>query len=507
MTIARKKPEIIRLIKEGFTAPEIAAMVSTADRYVRKVATREGLTVASALGRVRDGDLVDEQRKKAEALFSQGGTHASIAAALGIPEGTSKRWVHESRRANLLSKAAQELSDEEVSQQVEHERQLESLRRENRILRQKYNAAIKGGSAQDELLTIMERYASDFPTPKFRPDQVRNPKLAKIDETLVLLLSDLHVGETIQPSVLHGGNRYDIDVFLARMELLYEKLVGIAFGALQGYQFEELVIYSLGDLVNGMYGVMHDELITTQAAHIGEVTFGLAFVLAQFIAKLLQRFQTIRFVAVPGNHGRMSRKPTAKNPELNWDVIVPQILSMQFKGDKRVKFSIPDSFFFVDDVRHNRFVGLHGHQVKGHSGIPYYGIQRALGGLTEMVDSMSLRALQQRIDGGDDDIDLSTDLRTLRVNHVVMGHFHQEAKFDRLDGEIIMAPCMKGSDEFSLSSGYRPNRAGQTLFGVHADHGITHRWRIDLQDAYEPKGEFLWWPGGTLAESFAGVAA
>ncbi len=375
-----------------------------------------------------------------------------------------------------------ELTDDDVARVVAHERQLESLRREASTWKRKYEESIKGDSLDHTIADLMREYRQAMPIPKLKGGSSRTPKLVRTRESICLLLSDLHVGETVSGEAMHGINRYDIGVFMARMERLAELVEDICFDHLTGYEFEELVIYGLGDLVNGMFGAMHDELIVTQAADLMETVYGLAYVLVQFIARMRQRFARVRSKWAPGNHGRMSRKPWAKGASLNWDMVVPQIVSSFFAGDPTVEFDIPDSFFFVDEIRGQKVLGFHGHQVKGWSGIPWYGIKRFDENLTGALAKVGV------------DID-----------HIVMGHFHTEAIFDRVRGEIVSNPCIKGADEFTLSAGFRPAPAGQTMFGLHDEHGITHRWRLDLQNAYEPTGAFEWWPGGTLGGAMARV--
>lgn len=378
----------------------------------------------------------------------------------------------------------EDLSDEGIAEIAKHDKALHAARAEARTWKRKYEAAIKETSLEETISELVREYQGQLVSAVAFPGAVtgepRPARLVNARESMCLILSDLHVGETVTGEAMHGINRYDIDVFLARMERLADTVESICFDNLTGYEFEELVIYGVGDLVNGMYGAMHDELIITQASSLMETVYGLAYVLVQFLARMRRSFAKVRTCWAPGNHGRMSRKPMAKMQEMNWDMIVPQIVSTFFDANSGVLFDIPDSFFFIDEVRHQRVLGFHGHQVKGWSGIPWYGIKR----FDENLTGTLARA-------------------GTPIDHIVMGHFHTEAIFDRVGGEVIAGPCMKGADEYTLSAGFRPAPAGQTMFGIHDDHGITHRWRLDLQNAYEPRGEFKWWPGGTLGSAWA----
>lgn len=438
----------------------------------------------------------EELWKRAAEVYPDGGARAvqKILREAGYPDITlstirdhmSSRGVFR-RRARPpesipISESAEEITDEMISVEVKHEQEIEGLRRQVRTWKRKYEEAKKRGSLDTEILSLMRDYQASFPVPKVKKPNTEAPKRREIRETLVLLLSDLHVGEFVSPESTHGINKYDISVFLARMERLMDRVHAIAFEALQGYTFEELVIYCLGDLINGQFGAMHDELIVTQASGLMETVYGTAYVINQFLVNMLQYFERIRVVAVPGNHGRMTKRQWAKDAEMNWDSIIPQICSTQFSGSDRVSFLVPNSFFFIDEIRGQRFLGLHGHQIRGWAGIPWYGINRIIGNLDEVFAHNGPE-----------------------IHHAVMGHFHQAASVEKVKGEVIATGCVKGPDEYSLGAGVKPSPASQIIFGVHADHGITHRWKIDLQDAYEPSGILEWWPGGTLGDAFANL--
>jgi hypothetical protein len=173
----------------------------------------------------------------------------------------------------------------------------------------------------------------------------------------------------------------------------------------------------------------------------------------------------------------MTKKPWAKEQQMNWDMIIPQITSMWFKGENRITFDIPNSFFFIDEVEGQRVLGLHGHQVKGQLGVPWYGLRRIEESITASMAHVGKP-----------------------INHVMMGHFHTEAIFDRVGGQVIANPCMKGADEYALGAGFKPSNAGQTMYGIHPRNGITHRWRINLQEYTEPTGLLKWWDGGVLGD-------
>lgn len=421
-----------------------------------------------------------------ESAYSLGGKHFARYVANQCEQGDLSDMAIQKHceRQGIRAGSMVEPPTDHTKLSVDHDIEIKAYKREVDVLRGKYEEVTNRASMDQILGNMLIEHRERMPTPTLKSLNVENPKLAQSEESIVLLLTDLHVGEVVSGQAMHNINKYDVPTFLARMEALHDKIVMICFDRMQGYKFPELVIYCLGDLINGQFAVMHDELLVTSAYSLMETVYGTAYVLTQFIASMLEYFETVRLVPAPGNHGRMTKKPWAKEATMNWDIVIPQIVSTKFWQEPRVKFSFTDSFFFLDEVRGWRNLGLHGHQIKGWAGIPYYGINRIVGNLDEVL-----------IHNG------------IEVHNVVLGHFHTQAVLDKVGGQTIIGPCMKGADEFTLSAGFKPSPAGQTMFGMHEEQNITHQWRLNLQDAYEPRGFFEWWDGNetSLGEHYARI--
>lgn len=466
----------------------------------------------TALGKLKDRALYREEVIK---LFNKGTIQSATSAAEYLKETYNIQVVPRNLKAALKEHHGSDipLSDPEsvedseltISEQVKHDRQIAGLKAQVDVYKRKYESVLKESNLEAAVVELMRDYRDQMPVPKVPQLNTEAPKRVKTKETLCIVISDTHTGEEVSEEAMHGINKYDHIVFISRMDAYFEKIKSIALENMAGFEFEEVHLYLLGDLVNGMYGAMHDELIITQSADLMESVYGTAYVLVQFIALLRQFFGKVVVCAAPGNHGRMSRKPMHKMPHMNWDMIIPQIASSFFFNDKNVVWNIPKSFFFIDQIYGETFLGLHGHQVKGWASIPWYGINKTVGNLVTAMDQQKMNELEREAkEKGQISIDL-TDLQSLRINNVVMGHFHQEALFERVGGAVMASGCMKGPDEFSLGSGFSPSPASQLMFGVHRNEGVTHRWNMHLQNYYEPKGVFEWWSGEDIGSAWEKV--
>ena len=159
---------------------------------------------------------------------------------------------------------------------------------------------------------------------------VQPPKPIKVSkkitsEEILLLLSDPHIGEVVNPDEMAGINEYNFDIYKQRMDFLGSNVINITKGKLVGYNFETLNVAMLGDMVTGQ---IHDELVETAEGTIIEWCIGGALVMAQFYLDLAQHFKHIQVHCVVGNHGRMHKKPRFKHRYVNWDYMFYMTLAL-----------------------------------------------------------------------------------------------------------------------------------------------------------------------------------
>jgi len=274
-------------------------------------------------------------------------------------------------------------------------------------------------------------------------------------ETALLLLGDFHIGETVDKEEVCGFGEYNFDIFVRRLKFLAESIKSITLSKLKGYRIDKLVIYCLGDMVSGR---IHEELIESGEDIIFQILYG-SYALAQFVLEMLQMFEEVEILGVVGNHGRLQKQVRYKKRFVNWDWIFYQFLSMFLSAVDRVKCNFPKSFFAIHRIYGWTFLVLHGDNIKSWLGIPWYGIDRAVYRLGDLLQS-----------------------RGEAIDYRVLGHFHQTGELDRGRGEILINGSMIGGTEYSLGRVFSFERPTQLFAGCHEEIGVVWRYplRLDL---------------------------
>jgi calcineurin-like phosphoesterase family protein len=186
--------------------------------------------------------------------------------------------------------------------------------------------------------------------------------------------------------------------------------------------------------------------------------------------QLAQHFPHIDVVSVPGNHGRMTKKPSYKNRIENFDMIMTDMLSMILANQPNITITASPAFATIVEVENHSIFLSHGDTVRGWQGIPYYGFNRMRGNVREM---MAFR--------GD------------KVDVFCHGHFHQAGY---LAGPMILNGCMSGPDEFSVTNAMGVDHPHQMMFGMHAEQGMSSMYKLRLDKAEEqfPNPSFIYDP-------------
>lgn len=345
-----------------------------------------------------------------------------------------------------------QLSEEEA---LREETVLKALRSELGALRTKYAKLAVETNLQERLLEFARDFVPALP-------KVREPKKERVlgkpsVESMVLLLSDLHAGEIVRADEMNGLNEYNFEICVRRLKFIVECISNLMQNKLKGYQFDELHIFLLGDMVSG---VIHQELLEQTEGTILEWTVNLAYVLAQMIRELLLVFPRIHLTGVVGNHGRMTKDVRFKSRHVNWDYICYQMVSCFLHNEPRITFDFPKSFWTLKTVKGHNFMLLHGDNIKSWMGIPWYGIQRTIANLKEMLETQNKR-----------------------FQYIVLGHFHNRGVLDRVRGEAVINGSLIGGNEFSVGALFTSTEACQHLFGVHPEEGTTFSYKVKVQRA------------------------
>lgn len=293
------------------------------------------------------------------------------------------------------------------------------------------------------------------PSPRPRPRA--KPKARGRDEqTLVALLSDLHAGEVVRAERTLGAGGFDWPIMLARLDRYVESILSHRehFAA----PIRRLVMPWLGDFTTGE---IHEELAITNDRNGAEIVAQLGYDLAErVVLPLAAEFDEVEIDCIPGNHGRLSKKPQPKRPTFSGDWLAYRFAEAVTRRQQNVRWSIPDAGYSTRLVYGWRCLLLHGDGIRSSMpGVPWGGVSRRSASLQEQSLAVGRP-----------------------FDYLFCGHFHTANALDGVTAEVVMNGAVKGVDEYSLSAFGGGRGAKQRLLAMHPDHGITATFWIDLEE-------------------------
>lgn len=121
------------------------------------------------------------------------------------------------------------------------------------------------------------------------------------DDTLCVILSDVHFGDAVEADKLFKGESCDINVVVKRLE---EYLLWIREQVRRGVcSTDECVLFSLGDLLHSVRGVTEKGTYLPETNPLGSQQWHIALeAIVAFIEGLAATFNKVSIHAVSGNH-------------------------------------------------------------------------------------------------------------------------------------------------------------------------------------------------------------
>jgi predicted phosphodiesterase len=206
-------------------------------------------------------------------------------------------------------------------------------------------------------------------------------------ETAIAVLSDWQVGKRTPT--------YNSDVCARRIEEYAQKVERLTAVQRAEHPVRELRVYLLGDIVEGEM-VFPGQAHQIDASLFRQIMLG-GEIIANFVRRMAASFDRVRVVGVTGNHGigpRLFRKEL--HPDTVADAFVYETARRILERERRVECVEPIRngeriWHAVDRVGDKAFMLFHGNQIRGHSGIPWYGITKKVhgwrnGGVSEPFD-------------------------------------------------------------------------------------------------------------------------
>jgi len=360
------------------------------------------------------------------------------------------------------------LSPEELKKQVEPDPKVRALTQEVKDLKATIDSLRLG---EGQLQALGDAIIEHIPIAR-PPAQIYIPPKEKrsVDSPISVVChnTDWHYGEYQNPDEVEGFGEFSCAICKER--ILNKFNPGILDWVelhRKSYTVNELVMLYSGDMISGD---IHQELKVTNEIPSTAQAVEVAFLIEDQVLMLAPHFDVVRVeFIVADNHSRLTAKPQAKEAGLNsFNYMTARMVQRALRDVENVQFNYYPMLQKTIAVQNMQYLCMHGHQIKGWAGYPYYGIDRQAG-------KESMRR-SQKSTPGELTWEQAFELwKSLRFNKMVLGHFHAP-----LDSPWW---CIGGSVSGTSAYDHQHGRYSppcQTAWFVHPKKGEFDRTVFDL---------------------------
>jgi hypothetical protein len=416
----------------------------------------------------------DEDTAKALRLYEAGYPPLDIAQMLGRTESSvrlkllglgysSRRIVRadsdpSSNRQSELYDAAPHAIIESEEAEIGFLARIDLDKRNRRKEEREKLDEAKSEIIADRIVQILAAELSTFPrqifiAPPAPPSKDREPQDA------VLVVSDMHSGQVVDPAELDGLSSYNPAIMASRLKHLELETCRI----LADRNLTSLQILFGGDMAHGHLGHSLEDDLTVPISTQVDLAVSLLF---PFIASLAQVATKVHITGVAGNHGRWPgmRKMPSDRRWSNLDTIIYQSLATvcAHAGISNVSWDDRISSRRVVEVGKYLIQLMHGDEIRGGS--------FCTSGMGREVTNSTLRNLHAG---------------RRPIDYFVMGDKHTPATLPYGKGNFITNGSFVGVDGFGMN--FLPAPPSQTLFFLGArGRSESHEIRLDADPLPSP---------------------
>jgi len=307
------------------------------------------------------------------------------------------------------------------------------LRDELASLKKKYDSALKQLDAEKAAVANLTALANVKPKKISRS----RPAGKRPEATAVLVCSDWHVEERVDPATNVPGNEYTLDIADRRIKQLVQKAAMLIEHEKSLTGIRRIVVAALGDMITGQ---IHDDLVEmTQLAPLAATRW--AGERLGGVIDSMSEIAPVLVVTSSGNHGRTTHKPRiATENEHSFE----QHLYLTMAASERrtnVEWQVGKGYLNIADLDGFLVRFHHGHAIRFGGGV---------GGLTIPANKAIANWNISR-----------------RVSLDVFGHWHC---FSWLPYRFVANGCLIGHNAFAdrIKAEYQP--PSQSLIIIDHDH-------------------------------------
>lgn len=256
--------------------------------------------------------------------------------------------------------AAKKFYDEIFSQQgdedfkKEQEEILREIKKEKIKLRDERtesNRGIRIEARVEDKLDYFEKIIANQGKVDYKPLKPAERELIKTksDNDLVIMLSDLHIGQTFASA----WGRYNLEVAKDRMNQYLNKIIEIK----DRHNSENCFVTLQGDMISNS---IHKTIAITNRENVIEQVISASEMITAFLAELSKIFNNVTVASVVGNHSRIDKKEDALKDE-RLDTLIEWYAKSKLENFENIEFIEPyDNTFNCFVVRNKHYFIVHG---------------------------------------------------------------------------------------------------------------------------------------------------
>lgn len=316
----------------------------------------------------------------------------------------------EDKRCEELKLKKQELLKQQVKMRDERNEF-------NRLIREE----ARKESYKEQLLRTIREYDCN---PLAYDENKKFSGIIKTDNDLICTFFDVHTGINVDNFL----NKYNQDVLRERMNMYLDKIfeVQLRHGSENAYVI-------LSELVSG---IIHLGLRIENNQNLIEQFLTVTNYLAEFLAEMSYRFNSVHVYVCPGNHSRVQAKKEDNMRGENMDLLAIPYLSAKLQNFDNIEFNenTVDSSIAMFNVRGQKVFAVH-----GDKDVP-----------NTMVQKLTMYT-------------------SIKPDIIYCGHRHTNAMVTSYDTKVIQAGCLSGGgDEYCMDKRLR-NKAEQIISVITDD--------------------------------------
>lgn len=240
---------------------------------------------------------------------------------------------------------------------------------------------------------------------------VYNPKSELSTPTILNVTQDTdwHIGEKQDADEIENINAFDWQIAQDRVNDLTHRSLRVVERLRNSYNIPRSVNLCTGDMISG--NLREESLRTNEFPEPVQVVKAAELYAARHseMSKYFDHY-VIEYVTAD-NHSRLTKKPMSKEQGVNsFNYLVAIIAQKILSRHNNIEFNIHIEPQKVVPVFNRQYLLMHGHQIKGWAGVPWYGVERKRGKESE--------ARLQLI------MEDPTRIQTLGFHKIVAGHLH-----------------------------------------------------------------------------------